>query len=56
MLWSYYLGHVWGFLIVTNWATFVFFEKAVFQKHYKNRGFSRCFFKKERGPKIFNSY
>ena len=29
MLWSYYLGHVWGFLIVTNWATFVFFEKAV---------------------------
>ena len=24
VLWSYYLGHVWGFLIVTNWATFVF--------------------------------
>ena len=26
MLWSYYLGHVWGFLIVTNWATFVFWK------------------------------
>ena len=24
MLWSYYLGHVWGGLMVTNWATFVF--------------------------------
>ena len=27
MLWSYYLGHVWGFLIVTNWATFVFLKR-----------------------------
>ena len=21
ILWSYYLGHVWGVLVVTNWAT-----------------------------------
>ena len=56
MLWSYYLGHVWGFLIVTNWATFVFLKRLFFKKHYKNRGFSRFFVQKKRGPKIFNCY
>ena len=56
MLWRYYLGHVWGFLIVTNWATFVFLKKLFLKKHYKNRGFSRFFVQKKGGPKIFNSY
>ena len=35
MLWSYYLGHVWGFLIITNWATFVFLKRLFVKKHYK---------------------
>ena len=47
MLWSYYLGHVWGFLIVTNWATFVFLKRLFVKKHYKNRGFNSFFFKKK---------
>ena len=51
-LWSYYLGHVWGFLIVTNWATFVFLKRLFSRKHYKNRGFSRFFVQNQRGPKI----
>ena len=24
---EYYLGHVWGFLMVTNWATFVVLKR-----------------------------
>ena len=34
---SYWLGHV------------CFFEKVVFKKHYKNRGFSRLFVQKKKG-------
>ena len=56
MLWSYYLGHVLGFLMVTNWATFVFLKRLFVKKHYKNRGFSRFFSSKKRDPEIFNSY
>ena len=57
MLWSYYLGHVWGFLIVTNWATFVFFRKGCLSKNTIKIGVSADFlFKKKGGPKIFNSY
>ena len=56
MLWSYYLGHVWGFLIVTNWATFVFWKGCFSKKHYKNRGSQQIFCSKKRGPKIFNSF
>ena len=57
MLWSYYLGHVWGFLIVTNWATFVFLKRLFFKKNTIKIGVSADFlFKKKRGPKIFNSY
>ena len=52
MLWSYYLGHVWGFLIVTNWATFVFLKRLFVKKHYKNRGFSRFFVQKKGDPKF----
>ena len=55
MLWSYYLGHVWGFLIVTNWATFVFL-KGCLSKNTIKIGVSAIFFKKKRGPKNFNSY
>ena len=33
-LWSYYLGHVWGFLIVTNWATFVFLKRLFVKKQH----------------------
>ena len=53
MLWSYYLGHVWRFLIVTNWATFVFLKRLFVKKHYKNRGFSRFFVQKKRGTQNF---
>ena len=53
VLWSYYLGHVWGFLIVTNWATFVFLKKLFLKKHYKNRGFSRFFVQKKGGTQNF---
>ena len=52
MLWSYYLGHVWGFLIVTNGATFVFLKRLFVKKHYKNRGFSRFLFQKKGDPKF----
>ena len=52
ILWSYYLGHVWGFLIVTNWATFVFLKRLFVKKHYKNRGFSR-FLVQEKGTHSF---
>ena len=56
MLWSYYLGHVWGFLIVTNWATFVFWKR-LFSKNTIKIGVSADFlFKAKRGPKTFNSY
>ena len=52
ILWSYYLGHVWGFLIVTNWATFVFLKRLLFKKHYKNKGFGRFFVEKKGDPKF----
>ena len=32
ILWSYYLGHVWGLLMVTNWATFVFLKTLFVKK------------------------
>ena len=48
MLWSYYLGHVWGFLVVTNWATFVFFEKAVLSKTTIKIGVSADLFSKKK--------
>ena len=52
MLWSYYLGQVWGFLIVTSWATFVFLKRLFVKKHYKNRCFS-SFFSKEKETRNF---
>ena len=52
MLWSYYLGHVWGFLIVTNWATFVFLKRLFVKKHYKI-GVSAVFFFKKKGTQHF---
>ena len=52
-LWSYYLGHVWGFLIVTNWATFVFLKRLLFKKHYKIGVSADFLFKKKRGPQNF---
>ena len=56
MLWSYYLGHVWGFLIVTDWATFVLLKR-LFDKNAIKIGVSADFlFKAKRGPNIFNSY
>ena len=51
MLWSYYLGHVLGFLIVTNWATFVFLKRLFVKKHDKNRGLS-IFSRKKGDPKF----
>ena len=33
MLWSYYLGHVWGSLMVTNWATYVFLKRLFVKKN-----------------------
>ena len=53
LLWSYYLGHVWGFLIVTNWATFVFFEKAVCQKNTIKIGVSADLSFKKKGTQDF---
>ena len=55
-LWSYYLGHVLGFLMVTNWAMFVFLKRLFVKKHYKNRGFNRFVFFQKKGPQNFNSY
>ena len=55
MLWSYYLGHVSGFLLVTNWATFVVFLKGCLSKNTIKIGFSAVF-SGGRGPNIFNSY
>ena len=52
---SYYLGHVWGFLIVANWAAFVFLKR-LFVKNTIKIGVSAKFCSKKRGPKIFNSY
>ena len=54
MLWSYYLGHVLGLLIVTNWATFVFLKRLFVKNTIKIGGFSSFF--KKRAPQIFNSY
>ena len=45
MLWSYYLGHVWGFFMVTNWATFVFCL-TLFGKNTIKIGVSAIFEKK----------
>ena len=50
MLWSYYLGHVLGFLMVTNWATFVFLKRLFVKKHNKI-GVQQFFFKKK-DPKL----
>ena len=36
-------GPRFGIFKVNNWATFVFYKKLFFKKHYKNRGFSRFF-------------
>ena len=36
-----------AFLIVTNWAKFVCFSTLFVKQHYKNKGFSRSFFKKK---------
>ena len=47
--------NIW-FLIVTNWATFVFLKRLFVKKHYKNRVSADFLFKKKGGPKIFNSY
>ena len=52
VLWSYYLGHVLGFLMVTNWATFAFLKRLFVKRHYKNRGFSNFLFFKKRDPKF----
>ena len=49
MLWSYYLGHVWGFLIVTNWATFVFLKR-LFVKNTIKIGVSADFLLKKGDP------
>ena len=52
MLWSYYLGHVWGFLIVTNWATFVFLKR-LFVKNTIKIGVSADFLFKAKGDPKF---
>ena len=36
-------GPRFGIFKVNNWATFAFYKKLFFKKHYKNRGFSRFF-------------
>ena len=54
MLWSYYLGHVWGILMVTNWATFVFFKR-LFGKNAIKIGASADFCQKNERA-IFNGY
>ena len=51
MLWSYYQGHVLGFFMVTNWATFVFLKR-LFVKNTIKIGVSAGFFSKK-GPEIF---
>ena len=52
MLWSYYLGHAWGFLMVINWATFVFL-KTLFVKNTIKIGVSADLFSKKEGTRIF---
>ena len=42
--------------MVTNWATFVFFEKAVCQKNTIKIGVSADFFPQKKGRAIFNGY
>ena len=46
-------GPRFGIFKVNNWATFVFYKKLFFKKHYKNRGFSRFFLKIKKGNPKF---